>query len=148
MGAVTYPDDQVADMLNQNYIPVQVDIQQAFKLADRYQALWTPNLNVIDGRGRCVYQTVGWLPPKEFSAMLQSGRGHFLLNHKKFEDAARLFAEVIDRYSDSIYAAEAMYFNGVSRYLASQDAGDLQAAWTELQRRYPNSQWAMKSDVL
>ena len=39
MGAVTYPDDQVAEMLNQYYIPVQVDIQKASQLADRYQAL-------------------------------------------------------------------------------------------------------------
>ncbi|HSM75671.1 MAG TPA: tetratricopeptide repeat protein [Desulfobacterales bacterium] len=145
---MTYPDDQVAEMLNRDYIPVQVDIQKASKLADRYQALWTPNLNVIDGRGRCVYQTIGWLPPMEFAAMLQIGRGYFLLNRKKFEDAARLLAQVIDHYPDSIFAAEAMYFKGVSRYMASQEAGELQAAWTELQRRYPDTQWAMKSDVL
>lgn len=134
-------------MLNQQYIPVQVDIEKAAKLADRYQALWTPNLNIIDSRGRCIYQAMGWLPPNEFAALLQIGRGYFFLNRKKFEAAAPMFGEVADRFGDSIFAAEAMYFEGVSRYMASHEAEELKKAWTELQRRYPDSEWAMKSDV-
>jgi hypothetical protein len=135
-------------MLNRDYIPFQVDIEKALKLADRYRAPWTSNLNVIDGRGRCVCQMIGWLPPMEFTAMLQIGRGYFFLNRKKFEEAARLLAQVTDQYPDSIFAAEAIYFKGVSRYLASQEIGELQAAWAELQGRYPDTQWAMKSNVL
>ena len=135
-------------MLNQYYIPVQVDIQKASQLADRYQALWTPNLNVIDGRGRCAYQVMGWLPPSEFVAMLQIGLGYYHLHRKKFEDAAPLFGEVVERFADSLYAAEALYFKGVSRYLATQEVDELKTAWTELQSRYPRSEWAMKADVL
>ena len=145
---MTYPDDQVAEMLNQHYIPVQVDIEKSAKLADRYQALWTPNLNVIDHRGRRVYEVIGWLPPSEFAAMLQIGRGYFLLKRKKFEEAAPLFGNVIDRYADSTFAPEAMYFKGVSRYMATHEVDELKTAWTELQSRYPDSEWAMKSDVL
>ena len=128
MGAVTYPDDQVAEMLNQYYIPVQVDIQKASQLADRYQALWTPNLNVIDGRGRCAYQVMGWLPPAEFAALLQIGRAYHHLYRKKFEDAAPLFGEVIERFGDSLYAAEALYFKGVSRYMADRKSTRLNSS--------------------
>jgi hypothetical protein len=145
---VTYPDNQVAEMLNTHFIPVQVDIEKASALADRFQALWTPNLNVVDGNGRCVHQVLGWLPPGEFCAMLQIGRGYHALFGKRFAEAAPLFGEVGDRFPDSIYAPEAMYFHGVGRYLASHAVDDLKAGWTELQSRYPQSAWALKSDVL
>ena len=145
---MTYPDDQVAETLNQQFIPIQVDIEKATVLADRYQALWTPNLNVIDGDGRCVYQVMGWLPPSEFTAMLQIGCGYHALNSKRFAEAAAQFGQVSDRFPESIFAAESLYFKGVSRYLASHEADELKTAWKALQSRYPRSEWAMKSDVL
>ena len=34
MGAVTYPDMQVAALLNENFVPVQVNIEAVAKLAN------------------------------------------------------------------------------------------------------------------
>jgi len=135
-------------MLNNLFVPVQVDIEQASKLADKYQALWTPNLNVINNREKRVYHVVGWLPPSEFAAMLQTARGHYSMNSKKFDEAAPRFKEVFDHFPRSVYAPEALYYSAVSRYLSSHDVEDLKEDWITLQRFYPQSRWAMKSNVV
>jgi hypothetical protein len=46
------------------------------------------------------------------------------------------------------YAAEALYYRGVSRYKASHEVSALKEDWTDLQRRFPGSEWATKADVL
>ena len=83
MSAVTYSDDFVAEMLNRHFVPVQVNFEKASKLVEQYRAIWTPNLNVIDGRERRVFHVEGWLPPAEFLAMLETARGQFFLRGKK-----------------------------------------------------------------
>ena len=144
---MTYLDRQVADLLNHQYIPVQVDIEEADDLADRYQALWTPNLNLIDERGIRFYHVVGWLPPSELTAMLKTARGYFFLSGKKYADAVPIFKEVFDEFPRSIFAPEALYFKGVSQYKGSHNVENLKEDWTTLQRFFPDSEWAMKSNV-
>lgn len=145
---MTYPDNQVAECLNTHFIPVQVDIEKAGKLAAQYQALWTPNLNVISGREERVYHIIGWLPPSELAAVLHLARGHYFLSRKKFDEAASAFETLTDRFSRSLAAPESMYYTGVARYLSSHDVEDLKKAWQALQVRYPNTEWSLKSDVL
>lgn len=135
-------------MLNQHFVPVQVDFEQSAKLADRYQAFWTPNLNVIDGREKRVFQFVGWLPPTEFAAMLQTARAHYFLSRKKYDEAAPLFNDTAENFADSSFAPEALYYKGVSRYMASHAVEDLKEDWSALQRRFPDSAWAMRADVI
>jgi hypothetical protein len=148
MDTVTYPDTQVADLLSRHFVPVQVDIQKAAKLADRYLALWTPSLNVIGSREKRIYHAVGWLPPDEFAAMLQTARGHFYMQGKKFDRAAPLFKDVFETAPRSSFAPEALYYRGVCRYLATHDVEELKQDWIMLQRFYPQDAWAMKSNIL
>ena len=147
MGAVTYPDSQVAGFLNDHFVPVQVDFEKAAKLADRLQVFWTPNLNMINGREARFYHLIGWLPPSEFMAMLQIALGHHFLGRKRYFEAAPAFADVFDKYPRSGFAPEALYFKGVCRYLSSHSVDELKEEWVTLQRFYPDSEWAMKSNV-
>lgn len=148
MGAVTYPDLFVATLLNEYFIPVQVNIQQATKLAAKFNALWTPNINILDGGENLVYHNEGWLPPSEFSAMLMVSRGHFFLRNKRYEDAISVFQEVWNKFPASSFASQALYYLGVSRYMSSHKAEDLIDGWKLLQRYYPRSLWAIRSSIV
>lgn len=147
MGAVTYPDLTVANLLNTYFIPVQVNIEEVSELADRYLAKWTPNLNVLDGKENVIYKIEGWLPPSETAAMLILARGHYFLHHKKFQDAVTDFEKVLSTYPRSSFAPEALYYKGVGRYLDSHDVDELKEEWIALQRFYPASTWAVRSNV-
>lgn len=148
MGAVTYPDKQVAALLNDNFIPVQVNIEKVPKLVDEFQALWTPNLNVIDARQKRVYWVEGWLPPSEFTAMLSVARGHYFLRGKKYPEAEPIFKAVFEQNPRSQFAPEALYYRGVSRYLNSHKVDELKEDWIRLQRFYPQSAWSLRSNIL
>ena len=138
----------MAALLNENFVPVQVNIEEAAKLADEFQAIWTPNLNVIDGRLKRVYQVEGWLPPSEFVAMLGVGRGQYFLRGKKYPEAATLFKAVFEQNPRSQFAPEALYYRGVSRYLSSHNVDELKEDWIMLQRFYPQSAWSLRANIL
>ena len=147
MGAVTYPDAAVAAVLNDYFVPVRINIEEAAQIAYKYGAIWTPNLNIIEAKERAVYRIEGWLAPSEFVAMLFLANGHFLFSRKKFEDAATTFGMVAEKFPRSDFAPEAHYYIGVSRYLATQDVEEIKAAWGKLARLYPRSTWTMRADI-
>jgi hypothetical protein len=147
MGSVTYPDLTVAGLLNAYFVPVQVNIEEVSKLAAEYTAIWTPKLNILDGKENVIYRVVGWLPPSEIAAMLILARGHYFFHHKKYQDAVPNFEEVFIKYPNSSFASEALYYKGVSRYMNSHKVDELKEDWILLQRFYPSSTWAIRSNI-
>ncbi len=148
MGAVTYPDMVVADVLNQYFIPVQIDVNNAGDLLNRYKVAWTPNLNIIDADGNLFYHQEGWFPPSEFIPMAFCGYGQYRLRNKNYEEAGDCFNRVFDRYPVSYFASEALFYKGVANYLASHKVELLKESWIMLQRFYPDSTWAIRSNIL
>jgi len=148
LGAVTYPDMQVAALLNENFVPVQVNFEKVSKLVNEFQAIWTPNLNVLDRHQNRVYWVEGWLPPSEFTAMLGVARGQYFLRGKKYKEAEPLFKAVFEQHPRSQFAPEALYYRGVSRYLNSHEVEELKEDWIMLQRFYPQSAWSLRSNIL
>jgi tetratricopeptide (TPR) repeat protein len=147
MGAVTYPDATVAELLNEKFIAVQVNIDKVPKLAEKFQAIWTPNLNIVNQKEKVLYHIEGWLSPSECAAMLTIAQGHYELHRKKFDQAASHFKAVFDRYPQSEVALEALYYLGDSRYLASHEVEHLIEGWRDCRRYYPSSAWARRSMV-
>ncbi|HSO19387.1 MAG TPA: hypothetical protein VLT88_08025 [Desulfosarcina sp.] len=144
---MTYPDAAVIKALNENFVPVQLDVSKESKRLDQYQVIWTPNINVVDHRERVFFHLEGWLPPAEFAAMLHCGRGHYDLHTKRFEQAVNSFQRVFDDFPQSEFAPEALYYAAVGKYLSSHEADRLMEGWDRLQRRYPTSAWAHRTRV-
>ena len=66
---------------------------------------------------------------------------------KRFDDAGRLFAEIVEQHSDNEAAPEAQYWAGVSKYKATNDATALQQTAAAFKERYAGSSWAKKASV-
>jgi uncharacterized protein HemY len=133
--------------LNTHFIPVQLDLTKESKLADQYQVIWTPNINVVDTRERVAYHAEGWLSPSEYAAMLYIGLGQLALKHKRYDNASAYFKTVYDHYPQSEFAPEALYYLAVGKYMASNEADQLLQGWSDLRRRYSASAWAMRTRV-
>lgn len=144
---MTYPDATVAELLNTFFIPVQLELPNEPILADQFQVIWTPNISIVDDRQRVAFHVEGWLSPSEFAAMLYLGLGHHDLKRKRFDNAITQFNIAFDRYPQSEFAPEALYYLAVGKYLASHDADQLIKGWRELQSIYPRSIWAMRTRV-
>lgn len=144
---MTYPDATVSELLNTYFVAVQLDLSKEANLADRFQVIWTPNLNVMDSRERVAFHLEGWLSPSEFAAMLHIGLGHYALKNKRYDNAITHFKRVYDYYPQSEFAPEALYYLAVGKYMTSHDADQLVQGWQDLRRRYSSSAWAMRTRV-
>jgi tetratricopeptide (TPR) repeat protein len=144
MGAVTYPNEKVAEFVEKHMVPVQV-LFNAQPLATDFKVKWTPTVITLDEEGNEHHRTVGFLSPEEFipSLMLGMGKAHF--DREKFEGAMALFDRLLKDYPQSDAAPEAVYLRGVAQYKSSHSAKPLKEAYERLQAEYPSSEWTKRA---
>jgi TolA-binding protein len=118
-------------------VPVQVNIKDVPQLVQKYRAIWTPSLNVVDGEENQIYRVEGWLPPSEYAPMLLVAKGHFMFRAKRYDGAIPCFQNVMARFPRSAFAPEAQYYIGVCEHTQNQDPGRLAKVWKQLQTMYP-----------
>ena len=143
---MTYPTQAVADTINDNFVPVQVNTQDGSgaSLVERYRQVWTPDLRVLDTDGFELYRWNGYLPPYEYLPQLLVGLGQAYLRKHDEPRAAATFEQVIREYPTSAVAAEAEYYYAVSTYKHSHEAADLMGNWDRLRCDHPESTWRVR----
>jgi TolA-binding protein len=76
---------------------------------------------------------------------LELGLARITFMSKRFADAERLYASVLDRFPNTQAAPEALYWKGVSHYKATNDHTVLGELPEQFRQKYPNSVWALKT---
>lgn len=100
---------------------------------------------ITDPEGKERWRLEGYLPKDEFRANLEMGLARMAMMKKDWANAEKRFADIIERYPDSKFAPEAVYWQGVSRYSASHDGGDLANVAKTFSEKYKDSVWAQKA---
>ena len=100
---------------------------------------------VMDPDGKERSRLEGYLPRDEFRAFLEMGLARVSYMTKELADAERRYAEVLERYPNSQFAPEALYYLGVSRYSISHDSAILAQTAQAFTQKYKDSIWALKS---
>jgi hypothetical protein len=146
-----WPDERVVRFVNENFVPARVHVKDdadAFKrYGEQYNARWTPTVLELGPGGEELYRVEGFLPVDDFLAQLMLGRAHMDFKQGKWADAQRRFNEIVEKLPNSDAAAEALYWAGVSRYKATQDAAALKETAKAFTQRYKESSWAKKSSI-
>jgi TolA-binding protein len=128
-------------------VPVGAHIKEHPAYFHRFGALWTPTVLVLDSDGRERARIEGYLPKEEFRAQLELALARVAFEHKRWADAERAYASVVERYPDSKAAPEAVYWRGVSRYKVTNDHTVLSEITDALNEKYADSVWALKASV-
>ncbi len=145
MGAVTYPDQKVAEFINTNLVPVQL-LYNTKPYADDFNIQWTPVVVILDESGKEHFRSVGFLPPEEFisSALLGMLKVHFDL--KKYREALDV-ADILTRdFPKSKAIPETIYWQGVASFEDTNDPQYLKAAYKKLKAEYPSSEWTQRAE--
>ena len=98
----------------------------------------------MDSAGAERYRLEGYLPKDWFRARLEMGLARVEFMHKKFADAGKMYAAVIDRRGETGVVPEAIYWRGVCHYKATNDHGVLGEVAKELAEKYPGDEWTLK----
>jgi outer membrane protein assembly factor BamD (BamD/ComL family) len=122
-----------------------VHIKENAKNFHRFEAVWTPTVLVMDPDGNERWRLEGYLPTGEFRVNLEMGLARVAYMKKDLADAERRYGEIVERYPDSKFAPEAVYWEGVSRYSRSHDHNTLSDVARTFTEKYKDSIWAKKS---
>jgi hypothetical protein len=147
-----YPNETVAGFVESHFVPVRVHARQQadeFKrLGGRFSAQWTPTILVVDpAAGEERHRIEGFLPVDEFLSQLRLGLAHAAFARQDFDASEELFREIQERHPDTDAAAEAQYWEGVSRYKKTGDAAALNDTARRFRERYQGTTWARKASV-
>jgi len=126
-------------------VPLEAHIKEHPAYFHRFDALWTPSIIILDPNGKERFRIEGYLPKDEFRAQLELALARVAFTSKKWADAERRYAEVLERYPNSKSAPEALYWKGVSHYKATNDHAVLGELPGMFQERYPDDVWALKT---
>jgi TolA-binding protein len=137
----------VASFVREKFIPAKTHIKENPKGFERFGVQWTPTVIVADPEGRERYRFEGYLPAEDFLAQLALGLGKSAFANGDFAAAERHFREVATKFPKSDAAPEALYWTGVSKYKATNDAGALKETAQAFRSQYRDSQWAKKASV-
>ena len=146
-----YPDPRVVRFIQEHFVPVRVHAREQrdeFKrLGAKYGAQWTPTTLVIDPQGEERHRVEGYLPAEELIPQLMLGLGHSAFVRGSFDEAERWFKQVLESHGQADAAAEALYWAGVSRYKATNDAAALAETARQFKERFRDTSWAKKASV-
>jgi hypothetical protein len=143
-----YPNDEVARLIGDRFVPVKIHIKEQPQTFERFRAQWTPTIVVLDGDGVEHHRFEGFLPTDDFRAQLELGLARAAFDQKRWDEAERQFRSLSDaRRSDGDVGAEALYWSGVSAYKGRNDASALKRVAAELRERAPESVWTKKASV-
>ena len=145
MDAVAFIDPAVIDFINTNLVPIRVPADDP-ELGPRYRVKWTPTLLMVDGDGVEQYRTLGFYPPAELIPSLLLGIGKTKFNLPDRPAACACFEKILADYPASSLAPEAVYFNGVARYIETREVANLIGIYDRLAAEYPDSPWLTRAD--
>ena len=126
-------------------MPLEANIKEHPAYFKRFDAIWTPTVIILDEDGAERRRSEGYLPWDEFRAELEMALARVAAMNKNWAEAGRLYQGVLERFPDSKVAPEALYWEGVSRYKATNDHTVLGEMPGKFKKRYPDSEWALKT---
>ena len=146
-----YSDPRVIRFIDEHFVPARVHVRRQpdeFKrLGARFGAQWTPTILVIDQTGEERHRIEGFLPVDDFLAQLTLGLGHSAFAHADFSGAERWFRQVVEQYPATEASPEALYWAGVARYKATNNAAALHDTAEQFRTHYQDTSWAKKASV-
>jgi TolA-binding protein len=143
--AESYSDQETAAFINENFVRLEAHIKEHPAYFHRFDALWTPTVLILDANGVERVRLEGYLPRDEFRSQLELALARIAFTSKRWGEAEQRYGEVLARYPESKAAPEALYWEGVSNYKATNDHTVLGQLAEEFKQKYSDTIWALKT---
>jgi len=141
MAKKVFPQKEVGDFYNKNFIPVKIDVDSKTgrPLASKYQVKAMPTYLFVAGSGKLVYRKLGYMQPKDFISVGRSAmKFPQMIKQYNSGDRSKKFlneylasvdnadAKVADKYLASLSEKELLYdannFKIMSNYVRNPDS--------------------------
>lgn len=148
MNTGPYSNEQVQNFIQNNFIPLKTQcfFDKPVELMEQFNIKWTPTLIIHDKHGKEHHRILGYVPIDDLLAHLGLGRAKVWFDTEHFNDAIQALNSVIEMYPAAGAAPEAVFYLGVAEYKKYHDASGLRRAYDTLTAKYPQSEWARRSE--
>jgi hypothetical protein len=148
MDTVTYPNAEVAEYVDQHFVPVQFNVKNEPSRFGEFNACWTPTLLFFDENLREHRRAEGYFHPPRVLGEMALARLKSALDRQRWNEALDLSQEVIARVrGDAGREPEALYWAAVAQYRVDHDGKRLMSGFRRLLERFPESDWAKRGDL-
>jgi hypothetical protein len=143
MGAVTYPNLEVASFIEERFVPVKLHVVDDEATLQPFAVPWTPALFVLDAGRRQHRRIIGFHDPDDVIAELALGWTVAAIEEGDFAEAQGRVQVALERARhDRERLAEARYWQVVIGYKLTHDG--LIVGWRKLVDELPGTHWARK----
>lgn len=142
-----YSSDDVAEFIDDRFIPVKVHVKEQGETFGRFGAEWTPTILVVDGNEKEHHRIEGFLPKDDLMAQLRLGLAHAARSRGDFTEAERIYRQLSGDEAQRDVAAEALYWAGVAKYKGTNDASALGETARAFKERFTDTPWAKKASI-
>lgn len=149
MEARTFSDERVIDLLELEFVPTHYDVLNEPDHLKEFIAGWTPTLIWQCPDGNEHRRSVGFLTPEKFIGESHLARVLYALHRQSFDEMHRIAQQAVEvTEGDLVRHPEALYWQAVAAYKASENQDLLIQGWKDLLARYPASDWAGRVDFV
>lgn len=134
----------MAEALASRFVGVKLLLGEDREATRRYRPFWTPTLFFLDPNGHPLLDWPGFIPARAFLPFLDLGEGLVGLRRGRFPEALELLQRVSDRYPDSVFAPESLWWLGAAQQVVNGDVAGLERTRREILERYPTSPAALR----
>jgi len=136
--------EAVAAEVAERVVPARVNVLTERDLTKRMRVPWTPTFLFVDADGLEHHRFIGYLPPDEFAAQIHLAGARAAFNRASWEEAARRYAHLAEKFPETDAAPESIYWIGVCDFKRTKNDQRIYEQAREVVRRYPNHIWAKK----
>ncbi len=141
----TFANGKVASFIMESLLPLRMDLEKK-AFYEKYNAIWTPTLLLLDYSGSEIQRTIGFLDADEFIATMHLGIAKVHFSAEEFDAANVHLKRLLGQYNTSSATPEAIYFQGINLYKQKDDPSQLKRAYEQLVKEYPESSWAKRAE--
>jgi len=140
--------EAVAEEVAGQVVPARVNVLTERDLTKRMRVPWTPTFVFVDGEGLEHHRFIGYLPPDEFAAQIHLAGARAAFNRGAWEESARRYAHIAEKFPQTDAAPESVYWIGVCDFKRTKNVERIYEQCRETARRYPTHIWGKKLDFL
>lgn len=149
MGAGTYPQPEVEQYIEDNFIPVQFNVVTQPDVMEQFNTPWTPTIIVQDAEGREHRRSQGYLDAPRFMGEVALARLKDAIDRRDYKAAQQRVEQTLSlTKGDPTREPEALYWAGVAAYKSSDDPNNLVQGWNRLMDQFPDSEWAKRVEFI
>jgi hypothetical protein len=140
--------EAVAEEVGTNVAPFRANVLTERELSKRFRIPWTPTFVFLDGEGLEHHRFIGFLPPDEFAAQIHLAGARAAFNRGAWEESARRYAQIAEKFPETDAAPESVYWIGVCDFKRTKNVERIYEQGRETAKRYPNHVWGKKLSFL